>query len=143
MWGRKLLETRESKILLRLTLLSAAMFLSAVRANAADVEWRWVWTTPDYIRTDNSPTWSSESGTAKVIFHGGRFSAHLENAHNDPAYNLVGHIVGHRVTATAQPTDSDETARHCSGTIGARAGMKIIALLCEDGEFIGLNRPQP
>ena len=115
---------------------------SAERATAASDDWRWIWTTPDYVRTDNSPTWSSESGTAKVTFHGNGFSAHLENSRSDPAYNLVGHIARSRVMATAKPTDSDAPARHCSGTMGPRVGMQFIALLCEDGEFIGLNRPQ-
>jgi hypothetical protein len=116
--------------------------LSAASANAADTNWRWIWTTPDRVLTDHSPTWTSESGTAKVTFHGNCFSAHLENSHNEPAYDLSGNINGRKVTATANPTDSDAGPRLCDGNIASQYGIERIALLCDDGEFIGLDRPQ-
>src|SRR5581483_489568 len=115
--------------MLRPVLLSATIILSAVTARAADTEWHWIWTTPDYVRTDNSPTWSSETGIAKVTFRGNSFSARLENARHDPAYDIAGRITGRRVTATAKPTDSDGSVRHCSGTAAPRKGMELIAVL--------------
>ena len=109
-------------------------------ASVNDSEWSWIWTTPDYIRSTNTRTWSSQAGTAIIRFTGTHFTAHLENGNHDPAYDIVGNLRGSEVMATAKPTDSDAQARRCSGMIANEAAFQRISLLCDDGEFIGLIR---
>src|SRR5258708_745510 len=123
--------------------LPVAIFLpllvsAALPSDASDAEWRWIWVTPDYIRPSNSRTWTAEPGTAKIVFQGRRFIAHLENANHNPAYDLTGVIHGTQVAATAKPTDSDADARSCSGRITRDKTSERINLLCDDGAFIGL-----
>ena len=73
-----------------LLILLSLLVSAAGAAYAVPYEWRWIWVTPDYIRPTDSRTWATERGTANVSFQGRRFTAHLENANHDPAYDLNG-----------------------------------------------------
>ena len=112
-------------------------------ASGPNPEWRWIWATPDYIRPTNVRTWSSDTGDTNVDFQGNRFTTHLENEHQNPAYDLTGEVRGNKVAAMAKATDSDDLPKRCDGTITRDAKSQRIDLVCEDGEFIGLIRKVP